>query len=59
VPDSVDGRGGGRPRLHLRLLEKLTELDADALLDAVDEAERANLIVAAVEGPPSRERASS
>ena len=32
------------------LLEKLTEGDADLLLDAIDEAERANLIVAADEG---------
>ena len=37
------------------LLEKLTEGDADRLLDAIDEAERANLIVAADEaaGPAS------
>ena len=32
------------------LLEKLIEGDADLLLDAIDEAERANLIVAADEG---------
>src|SRR2546425_5867961 len=33
------------------LLEKLSGLDADVLLDAVDEAERANLIVSPVEVP--------
>ncbi len=32
------------------LLQALTDLDADAVLDAVDEAERANLIVAGAEG---------
>jgi class 3 adenylate cyclase len=33
------------------LLQKLSDLDADALLDAIDEAERANLIVAADDVP--------
>jgi class 3 adenylate cyclase/tetratricopeptide (TPR) repeat protein len=33
-----------------QLLQALTDLDADAVLDAVDEAERANLIVAGTEG---------
>jgi len=33
------------------LLQALTDLEADALLDSIDEAERANLIVAADEGP--------
>jgi class 3 adenylate cyclase len=32
------------------LLERLSDVDPDALLDAIDEAERANLIVAADEG---------
>jgi tetratricopeptide (TPR) repeat protein len=38
------------------LLQALTDLDPDTLLDAVDEAERANLIVAAAEGPTASGR---
>jgi class 3 adenylate cyclase/RecA/RadA recombinase len=36
------------------LLQALTELDADAVLDAVDEAERANLIIASAEAGEAR-----
>jgi tetratricopeptide (TPR) repeat protein len=38
------------------LLEALREVDTDALLDAVDEAERAQLIAAAEDGPEARFR---
>ncbi len=43
---AVVGRDFGFP-----MLQALTELGADRLLDAVDEAERANLIVAAEDVP--------
>ncbi|TMB69038.1 MAG: hypothetical protein E6J43_05070, partial [Chloroflexi bacterium] len=36
-----------------QMLQALTELSADRLLDAIDEAERANLIVAADDVPPA------
>jgi len=36
------------------LLEALSDVDPDALLDAVDEAERAQLITAAEDGPEAR-----
>jgi predicted ATPase len=36
------------------LLEALGEVEADALLDAVDEAERAHLIASTSEGPEAR-----
>src|SRR5438876_8760098 len=39
------------------LLQKLSDLDADRLLDAIDEAERANLIVAADDVPVAGDRA--
>jgi len=47
----TDAAGVGRD-FTFELLQALCDLDADALLDAVDEAERANLIVAD-EGAPS------
>ena len=40
------------------LLQNLTDLDADALLDAIDEAERANLIVAADDLPVAGDHAA-
>jgi class 3 adenylate cyclase/tetratricopeptide (TPR) repeat protein len=40
------------------LLQKLSEVDADTLLDAIDEAERANLIVAADDVAPADDRAT-
>jgi tetratricopeptide (TPR) repeat protein len=43
---AVIGRG-----FSFELLEELSEADTDALLDAVDEAERAQLITAAEDGP--------
>jgi class 3 adenylate cyclase/tetratricopeptide (TPR) repeat protein len=41
-------------RFSFQLLEAMGELDPDALLDAVDEAERAQLILAAEDGPDAR-----
>ncbi len=46
---AVIGRG-----FSFELLEALGEVEADALLDAVDEAERAHLIVGSVGGPEAR-----
>jgi len=46
---AVIGRGFG-----FEVLETLGELDADALLDALDEAERAHLIASASGGPEAR-----
>jgi len=46
---AVIGRG-----FSFQLLEALIDLPADALLDAVDEAERAHLITAAADGPEAR-----
>ncbi len=43
---AVIGRG-----FSFELLEELSEADTDALLDAIDEAERAQLITAAEDGP--------
>ncbi|MEE9284316.1 MAG: AAA family ATPase, partial [Dehalococcoidia bacterium] len=48
---AVIGRG-----FSFELLEALGEVDTDALLDAIDEAERAQLIAAAEDGPEARFR---
>ncbi len=48
---AVIGRG-----FSFELLEALGEVDPDALLDAIDEAERAQLIAAAEDGPEARFR---
>ncbi len=48
---AIIGRG-----FSFELLEALVEVDTDALLDAVDEAERAQLIAAAEDGPEARFR---
>ncbi|MEE9285802.1 MAG: tetratricopeptide repeat protein, partial [Dehalococcoidia bacterium] len=44
---AVIGRG-----FSFELLEAMSDVETDALLDAVDEAERAQLITAAEDGPP-------
>ena len=46
---AVIGRGFG-----FELLEALTEVQAEVLLDAIDEAERANLITSGGDGPEAR-----
>ncbi len=46
---AVVGRG-----FSFELLEALGDVDADALLDAIDEAERAHLITSTADGPEAR-----
>jgi class 3 adenylate cyclase/tetratricopeptide (TPR) repeat protein len=46
---AVIGRG-----FSFELLEALGDVDADALLDAIDEAERAHLITSTADGPEAR-----